>query len=67
VVATAEFDPLRDEGRDWAAALRAGGVEVTEVDGPGLIHGYVAFLGVVPAAERIAGQALATFTTLLRR
>lgn len=67
VVATAEFDPLRDEGRDWAAALRAGGVEVTEVDGPGLIHGYVAFLGVVPAAERSAGQALATFTTLLRR
>ncbi|MEJ8280124.1 alpha/beta hydrolase [Pseudonocardia spirodelae] len=67
VVATAEFDPLRDEGRDWAAALERCGVEVVAVDGPGLIHGYVAFLGAVPAAERAAGRALDAFARLLRR
>lgn len=66
VVATAEFDPLRDEGRDWAEACAAAGVPVTRVEGPGLIHGYVAFLGVVPAAERAATEALEATAALLR-
>ena len=66
VVATAEFDPLRDEGQAFAARLEQAGVPVHQVPGPGLIHGYAAFLGVVEAAERAAGQALAEFAGLLR-
>ena len=66
VIATAEFDPLRDEGRDWAAALAGAGVPVSTVEGPGLVHGFAAFLGAVPAAERVVGEALARFTELLQ-
>lgn len=65
VVATAEFDPLHDEGRDWADACEAAGVPVTRVPGPGLIHGYVAFLGAVPAADRAAATALDRAAALL--
>ncbi|SFM81895.1 acetyl esterase [Pseudonocardia ammonioxydans] len=65
VVATAEFDPLRDEGRDWAGALAAAGVPVSTVEGPGLVHGFVAFLGAVPAAERVVAEALDRFAALL--
>lgn len=65
VVATAEFDPLRDEGDAYAARLRAAGVPVTLVPGPGLIHGYFAFLGAVPAADDRSREVLAAFAALL--
>ncbi|GAA0930785.1 alpha/beta hydrolase [Pseudonocardia zijingensis] len=65
VVATAEFDPLRDEGDAYAERLRAAGVPVRHVPGPGLIHGYFAFLGVVDAAEETGAAALAAVDELL--
>lgn len=39
-VETAEFDPLRDEGRHYASALEAHGVPVVRNDTRGTIHGY---------------------------
>ncbi len=39
-VETAEFDPLRDEGRNYATALQAHGVEVHINDTQGTIHAY---------------------------
>ncbi|MFR9805447.1 alpha/beta hydrolase fold domain-containing protein [Pseudonocardia sp. RS010] len=65
VVATAEFDPLRDEGIAHAEHLQASGVSVDHVPGPGLIHGYAAFLGVVDAADATAVRALESFGRLL--
>jgi acetyl esterase len=41
-IATAELDPVCDEGRAYAARLRADGVEVTERHYEGQVHGFVA-------------------------
>ncbi|MFF5991151.1 alpha/beta hydrolase [Prauserella flavalba] len=45
-IATAGFDPLRDEGEAYAARLSAAGVPVALSRQADLIHGYVNFLGV---------------------
>jgi acetyl esterase len=50
-VSTAGFDPLRDEGEELVAALRAVDVPVVARRFPGLIHGYAGMAGVVPTAR----------------
>jgi acetyl esterase len=55
VVATADLDPLRDEGLAHAAAMTAAGVRVQELHGPGLVHGYFG-LGAASTAARAEGD-----------
>ena len=50
-VSTAGFDPLRDEGEELAARLRADGVPVVARRFPGLVHGYASFTAVSAAAR----------------
>jgi acetyl esterase len=45
-LATAGFDPLRDDGEAFAARLREFGVAVALHRHPDLIHGFISFLGV---------------------
>jgi len=66
VLATAEFDPLRDEGEELAGRLRAAGVPVRHVPGPGLVHGYFLMQDIVPAAAACARQVLQELDAVLR-
>lgn len=50
-VATAGFDPLRDEGEEYAALLARAGVSATADRSPGLVHGFANYTTVVPAAR----------------
>ena len=52
LVVTAGFDPLRDQGRAYAAALRAAGRRSSLLHEPALVHGFADMAGVVPAAKR---------------
>jgi acetyl esterase len=52
-IATAEFDPLRDDGRNYHAKLHEAGVPVTYVEYDGMIHGFYWMQGVTDGAKRL--------------
>lgn len=55
VVITAGLDPLRDQGRAYAAKLIQSGVRTTYLERPGTIHGYICLRKGIPSgAEDIA-------------
>jgi acetyl esterase len=67
VVATAEFDPLRDEGDAYAEALRAAGVEVDAQSYPGMIHGFFDMAPLSAGARAATADVIARFRALLWR
>jgi acetyl esterase len=58
-VVTAGFDPLRDEGEDYAARLREAGVDVTLRRESDLVHGFISAVGLGGRA-REAGLEIAS-------
>ena len=50
-IATAGFDPLRDEGEAYAEALRAAGVPAALQRHASLVHGFANLTAVVPAGR----------------
>ena len=51
VVVTAGFDPLVDQGAQYAARLKAAGDPIVHRCYDQLVHGFAAFTGVVPSAD----------------
>jgi acetyl esterase len=50
-VVTAELDPIRDQGRVYAARCAEAGVETIYWEAPGQIHGFVNLRKAVPSAK----------------
>lgn len=59
VVVTAGFDPLRDEGRDYAKKLEQVGVKVNWIEYPGLVHGFANILCSRSALDAVEDMGLA--------
>jgi acetyl esterase len=54
-VVTAGFDPLRDEGEEYAHRLSEAGVPTTQRREPDLVHGFINAVGVSPRACQAVG------------
>jgi acetyl esterase len=67
IVCTAFFDPLRDEGIAYAAALETADVPTKHHPGEGLIHGYFGLNEASEVARAEAQRARADFAALLER
>jgi acetyl esterase len=52
LLVTAGLDPLRDQGRAYAAKAIAAGVQTTYREVPGVIHGFLGFRRVIPSAAQ---------------
>lgn len=51
-IATAQIDPSRDDTEAYAARLAAAGIAVEQRRYPGMVHGFLSFLGVIDGANR---------------
>ncbi len=58
VIHTAQFDPLRDEGEQYAARLEAAGVPVELKRFDGSIHGFLGSTATMAEAERLMAEAV---------
>ena len=62
---TAGLDPLRDEGRAYAAATILAGVPTAYHEAQGTIHGFATFRQAIPSAQRDLEIALGLAKTML--
>ncbi len=58
-IGTAEHDPLRDDGARYAELLNGAGVAVELRNAPTMVHGFVNFALVIPAAAEATSHGLA--------
>ena len=55
-VLVAGFDPLKDEGKQYAAKLKTAGVPVQLAEYESMVHGFLGMSGVVPQAVEAVRQ-----------
>ena len=64
-IAVAGHDPLRDDGLRYGELLAAAGVPVEVHNAETLVHGYLGYAGVVPAATAALDRGLAALRAAL--
>lgn len=65
LVLTASLDPLRDQGRAFAAELARAGVRSGLREARGQVHGFLGLRKAIPSAQREAVAALDAFRAML--
>jgi len=65
VVVTASLDPIRDQGRAYAAGLAQAGVPVVFREAKGNIHGFITLRKVIPSSVGDVAGALAALKDLI--
>ena len=58
-VITAALDPIRDQGRAYAARCAEAGVETIYLEAPGTIHGFLNLRKALPSANDDLARCLA--------
>ncbi|OBF18126.1 lipase [Mycobacterium kubicae] len=64
-IAVAGYDPLRDDGIRYGELLSAAGVAVQVHNAETMVHGYIGYAGVVPAATAGLDRGLAALRAAL--
>ncbi len=64
-IVTAEFDPLRDEGKAYAEALEAAGVQVTLLEARGQTHTSIPMVDVILSGAAIRAQMADALTSFV--
>lgn len=67
VLMTCGLDPLRDEGRAFAARLVSAGVPTVFREARGHVHGIASMRGAIPSADQLLRDCVADFHRLLAR
>jgi acetyl esterase len=65
LIVTAGLDPLRDQGRAYAAKLSSAGVTNSYVEVAGVIHGFLGFRRAIPSAAQDLIDVLACARAML--
>ena len=65
LVVTASLDPIRDQGRAYAAACVQAGVRTHYIEAEGTIHGFVNLRRALPSADDDIRQCVAALKLLL--
>ncbi len=67
VIVTAQFDPLRDEGNAYVAALRRSGVEVHHIEAKGHIHTSIVAVDMLPTSASVRAELADAVRVVLSR
>jgi acetyl esterase len=65
LVLTASLDPIRDQGRAYAAALVQAGVKTVFREADGNIHGFINLRKAIPSADEEVRGAVAALKLLI--